>query len=95
MIRCVISRCSLRDKAECLSLSPKEWDNAMNIVATTLALNVGDVAASSMFFTTHLGFREALSHEDFVALSREDGAAPTSCCSSARPRNRPAPGSRM
>ncbi|MEU7899344.1 VOC family protein [Nonomuraea sp. NPDC049152] len=47
----------------------------MNIVATTVALNVGDVAASSMFFTTHLGFREALSREDFVALSRDDGAA--------------------
>ncbi|MFE3455788.1 VOC family protein [Nonomuraea sp. NPDC059194] len=31
---------------------------------------MGDVAASSRFFTGHLGFREV-----FVALSRDDGAA--------------------
>ncbi|MEU7896296.1 VOC family protein [Nonomuraea sp. NPDC049152] len=47
----------------------------MNIVASTVALRVGDVAASSRFFTSHLGFREVLSQEEFVALSRDDGAA--------------------
>lgn len=46
----------------------------MNIVASTVALRVGDVAASSWFFTSHLAFREVLSQEELVALSRDDGA---------------------
>ncbi|MFI6500195.1 VOC family protein [Nonomuraea typhae] len=47
----------------------------MNIITSTVALTVADVAASSRFFTSHLGFREALVHAEFVALSRDDGAA--------------------
>lgn len=47
---------------------------AVNIVAATVALSVVDPAASSRFFTTHLGFREVLVDEEFVSLGREDAA---------------------
>ncbi|WP_405006845.1 VOC family protein [Kitasatospora purpeofusca] len=46
----------------------------MNIVAATVALSVADPAASSRFFTTHLGFREVLVDEEFVSLGRDDAA---------------------
>ncbi|WP_326820731.1 VOC family protein [Streptosporangium sp. NBC_01756] len=47
----------------------------MNITTTTVSLNVEDVAASSEFFTTHLGFRESVAAEGFVSLVRDDAAA--------------------
>lgn len=47
---------------------------SVNIAASTVSLTVADAAASSRFFTTHLGFREVLIGEDFIALSRDDGA---------------------
>ncbi len=46
----------------------------MNIVAATVELSVADPAASSRFFTTHLGFREVLVDEEFVSLGRDDAA---------------------
>ncbi|MER5424339.1 hypothetical protein [Streptosporangium roseum] len=42
----------------------------MNIIASTVSLVVDDVDASSRFFTTHLGFREAMNAEGFVSHSR-------------------------
>lgn len=39
-----------------------------------MSLTVLDPDASSRFFTTHLGFREVLVNEDFVALGRDDAA---------------------
>ncbi|MFF5211767.1 VOC family protein [Streptosporangium sp. NPDC000396] len=47
----------------------------MNIIASTVSLTVDDVAASSRFLTTHLGFREVLAAEGFVSLARDDAAA--------------------
>ncbi|MEU4696148.1 VOC family protein [Nonomuraea dietziae] len=47
----------------------------MNITTTTVSLTVDDVEASSGFFTTHLGFREALADEGFASLTRDDAAA--------------------
>ncbi|MCX5208573.1 VOC family protein [Kitasatospora sp. NBC_00240] len=47
----------------------------MNITSTTVALEVGDPAASSRFFTEHLGFRELLRTDDLIQLERDDGAA--------------------
>ncbi|WP_329500713.1 VOC family protein [Kitasatospora herbaricolor] len=47
----------------------------MNITSTTVALAVGDPAASSRFFTEHLGFRELLRTDDLIQLERADGAA--------------------
>ncbi|MFC4010699.1 VOC family protein [Nonomuraea purpurea] len=46
----------------------------MNIVSSSVSLTVADPAASSRFFTSHLGFREILAGEDFIALGRDDGA---------------------
>ncbi|WP_326819991.1 hypothetical protein OHA77_14990 [Streptosporangium sp. NBC_01639] len=42
----------------------------MNIIASTVSPVVDDVDASSRFFTTHLGFREAMNAEGFVSHSR-------------------------
>ncbi|WP_433253854.1 VOC family protein [Streptosporangium sp. CA-135522] len=47
----------------------------MNITTTTVSLNVDDVTASGEFFTTHLGFREAVAAEGFISLVRDDAAA--------------------
>ncbi|MFJ4713890.1 VOC family protein [Streptomyces sp. NPDC088785] len=47
----------------------------MNIVASALLLTVADPAASSRFFTTHLGFREVLLTAEAVHLARDDAAA--------------------
>lgn len=47
----------------------------MNIVGSAVSLNVADTAASSLFFTTHLGFREVVVGAEFVSLGRDDGAA--------------------
>ncbi|CAN3977744.1 VOC family protein [Kitasatospora purpeofusca] len=46
----------------------------MNIVASTVTLSVADPAASTRFFTTHLGYREVLADEEFVVLGRDDAA---------------------
>ncbi|QLY30079.1 VOC family protein [Nocardia huaxiensis] len=44
----------------------------MNVVASAITLSVTDAAASSKFFCTHLGYREAVTGEDFVCLERDD-----------------------
>ncbi|MGW1280453.1 VOC family protein [Streptomyces tsukubensis] len=46
----------------------------MNITGSTVVLDVVDPSASSRFFTIHLGYREVLAGEDFVALARDDRA---------------------
>ncbi|WP_327587154.1 VOC family protein [Nonomuraea sp. NBC_00507] len=46
----------------------------MNIVTSAVSLTVADPAASSRFFTSHLGFREVLVGEEFIALGRDDAA---------------------
>ncbi|MEU1722590.1 VOC family protein [Actinomadura sp. ATCC 39365] len=47
----------------------------MNVVSSTVVFTVDDLASSSRFFTTHLGFRETLGTPDLVWLSRDDAAA--------------------
>jgi len=47
----------------------------MNITASAVLLTVGDPAASSRFFTSHLGFREVLAAEGIIHLSRDDAAS--------------------
>ncbi|MBR7838387.1 VOC family protein [Actinospica durhamensis] len=47
----------------------------MNIIASTVSLTVADVAASSRFLSTHLGFREVTVAEGFIRLARDDAAA--------------------
>ena len=44
----------------------------MQITASAVSLNVEDVAASSAFFTGHLGFRQEMAAEGFASLTRED-----------------------
>ncbi|ETK34965.1 VOC family protein [Microbispora sp. ATCC PTA-5024] len=46
----------------------------MNIVSSAVSLTVADPAASSRFFTGHLGFRQILTGEGFIALGRDDAA---------------------
>ncbi|GII85041.1 hypothetical protein Ssi03_30310 [Sphaerisporangium siamense] len=46
----------------------------MNIVSSAVSLTVDDPAASSRFFTSHLGFRETLAGDGFIALGRDDAA---------------------
>lgn len=46
----------------------------MNVIASAVLLTVGDPAASSRFFTSHLGFREVLVAEGTIHLSRDDAA---------------------
>jgi catechol 2,3-dioxygenase-like lactoylglutathione lyase family enzyme len=46
----------------------------MNVISSTVSLTVADPAASSKFFTSHLGFREILINTDFIALGRDDAA---------------------
>ncbi|MFJ8978557.1 VOC family protein [Streptomyces sp. NPDC102282] len=46
----------------------------MNIIASAVLLTVGDPAASSRFFTSHLGFREVLAAEGVIHLARDDAA---------------------
>src|SRR5687768_1033242 len=50
------------------------WCCGVNIVSSAVSLTVADPAASSRFFTSHLGFREILVGEEFIALGRDDGA---------------------
>ncbi|WP_437669748.1 VOC family protein [Sorangium sp. So ce131] len=44
----------------------------MKITASAISLTVVDVKASSVFLVEHLGFREEMSADGFVALTRED-----------------------
>jgi catechol 2,3-dioxygenase-like lactoylglutathione lyase family enzyme len=44
----------------------------MPITASAISLNVADPAASAAFAERHLGFREEMSADGFVSLSRED-----------------------
>ncbi|MFI9550290.1 VOC family protein [Nonomuraea endophytica] len=46
----------------------------MNVVASAVSVTVADVAASSRFFTTCLGFREVVVKDGFVHLVRDDAA---------------------
>ncbi|MBD2254619.1 VOC family protein [Nostoc parmelioides] len=44
----------------------------MQIIASAISLNVDDVTASANFFEQHFGFREEMSAEGFISLSRPD-----------------------
>lgn len=44
----------------------------MQITASAVSLNVDDVTASATFAKQHFGFREDMSADGFVSLSRED-----------------------
>ncbi|MFI6900528.1 VOC family protein [Nonomuraea sp. NPDC050394] len=50
-------------------------EDVMNVIATTVSLNVADIPAAAQFFTTHLGFRELVAAEGVVCLGRDDAAA--------------------
>lgn len=44
----------------------------MEITASAISLNVDDVTASAAFIKQHFGFKEDMSAEGFVSLSRPD-----------------------
>ncbi|GAP96608.1 hypothetical protein NIES2104_31510 [Leptolyngbya sp. NIES-2104] len=44
----------------------------MRITASAISLNVDDVTASATFIKQHFGFKEEMSAEGFVSLSRPD-----------------------
>ena len=44
----------------------------MQITASAISLNVEDVTASATFIKQHFGFKEEMSAEGFVSLSRPD-----------------------
>jgi catechol 2,3-dioxygenase-like lactoylglutathione lyase family enzyme len=46
----------------------------VQITSSAVSLTVDDVDASSAFFTTHLGFRQAMAADGFVSLTRDDAA---------------------
>jgi predicted enzyme related to lactoylglutathione lyase len=46
----------------------------VNIIASAVTLSVDDVAASSNFFTSHLGFHESAADEAYACLVRPDAA---------------------
>jgi uncharacterized glyoxalase superfamily protein PhnB len=46
----------------------------VQITASAVSLNVGDVAASSAFLAEHFGFRQELAADGFASLAREDTA---------------------
>jgi catechol 2,3-dioxygenase-like lactoylglutathione lyase family enzyme len=50
------------------------WCRGVNIISSAVSLTVDDPAASSRFFTSHLGFRETLTGDGFIALGRDDAA---------------------
>ncbi|MEV5015889.1 VOC family protein [Streptomyces sp. NPDC053780] len=65
----------------------------MNIIASAVLLTVGHPAASSRFFTSHLGFREVLVTDDVIHLSRDDAATDlvvSRCDTQPRPGQEPA-----
>ncbi|MEV6521729.1 VOC family protein [Longispora sp. NPDC051575] len=47
---------------------------AARITSSTVSLTVDDVAASSTFLTTHLGYTETMTTGDFASLTRDDEA---------------------
>ncbi|MFI6689138.1 VOC family protein [Streptomyces sp. NPDC050485] len=49
--------------------------DAVNITSSAISLHIADAAASSEFFTTHLGFREVVRGEGYICLGRDDAAA--------------------
>jgi catechol 2,3-dioxygenase-like lactoylglutathione lyase family enzyme len=49
--------------------------DAVNIIASAVTLSVDDVAASSAFFTTHLGFHESVANGAYACLVRPDAVA--------------------
>ena len=44
----------------------------MNITASAISLNVGDVVASAAFLKDHFGFMQDIAADGFVSLSRQD-----------------------
>ncbi|MFC7451234.1 VOC family protein [Rhodococcus daqingensis] len=46
----------------------------MQVTTSTISLTVDDVAASSRFFVTHLGYTEQAAAEGFASLNRPDAA---------------------
>ncbi|GAA4545809.1 VOC family protein [Amycolatopsis samaneae] len=46
----------------------------MKVTSSTVSLTVDDVAASSEFFTRHLGYQELMAADGFTSLGREDAA---------------------
>jgi uncharacterized glyoxalase superfamily protein PhnB len=44
----------------------------VKITASAVSLNVNDVPASSAFLVDHFGFREEMSADGFVSLTRDD-----------------------
>lgn len=46
----------------------------MQVTASTVSLNVDDVAASSRFLISHFGYRERLTADGFASLHRDDAA---------------------
>lgn len=62
------------------ALSGGEWERVLfwcrdvNIVSSAVSVTVDDPAASSRFFTSHLGFRETLIGDGFIVLGRDDAA---------------------
>lgn len=46
----------------------------MNVTSCAISLTVDDVAASSAFFASRLGFRETIAADGFASLSRPDAA---------------------
>jgi uncharacterized glyoxalase superfamily protein PhnB len=46
----------------------------VQITTSTVSLTVDDVAASTDFFTTHLGYKETAAADGFASLTRDDAA---------------------
>ncbi|AOS64202.1 VOC family protein [Actinoalloteichus hymeniacidonis] len=46
----------------------------MQVSSTTIAFTVDDLEASRDFFRDHFGYTVAMAADDFVSLTREDGA---------------------
>lgn len=46
----------------------------MQVTSSAVSLTVNDVAASSAFFSVHLGFREQMAANGFASLTRQDAA---------------------
>ncbi|WOD39934.1 hypothetical protein RRF56_03920 [Nodosilinea sp. E11] len=51
----------------------------MEITASAISLNVNDVAASAAFAKDHFGFKEDMSADGFVSLSRPDAGFNPDC----------------
>src|SRR4029453_12735774 len=51
---------------------PRPPGGSVKITSSAVSLNVNDVAASSTFLTTHLGFHEEMAADGFASLTRDD-----------------------